>query len=102
MNKIIEFIKRIFKKKPLALNEGNVQIEEKVLKSKETFLNNIKVDNKLNDILSLKIKIEQGIIDETDLNSEQITEVKELYCKQIGNLINSINNYKIKLNKNTN
>ncbi len=100
MNKIIEFIKRIFKKNTLALNEGSIKIEEKIIShSKDSFLNDIKINNGINKILSLQIKLEQGIIDENDLNSDQIIEIKKLYCNQIGNIVNKINNYKLKLNK---
>ena len=97
MNKIIEFIKRLFNKNILALNEGSISINEKNSNKKENFLNNIKVENEENDILLLQIKIEQGIIDESDLNDKQIIKMKKLYYNQISNLLDSINEYKLKI-----
>lgn len=97
MNKIIEFIKRLFNKNILALNEGSISINEKTSNKKETFFNNIKVENEENDILLLQIKIEQGIIDESDLNDKQIIKMKKLYYNQISYLLDSINDYKLKI-----
>lgn len=97
MNKIIKFIKKIFTKKTLALNEGNIEIEKSNLSQREIFLNNNKINSDQSNILSLKIKLEQGIINENDLNDNQIKEMKKLYCNQILNLVNSVNNYKLKI-----
>lgn len=104
MYKIIEIIKKIFSKKPLYLIEGRTQsnslIEQKALNPKETFFKNIKNENSKNNIVSLQLKLEQGIINESDLSDEQLIKVKELYYNQIINLVNSIDNYKLKLNIN--
>lgn len=96
MNKIIEFIKRLFRRNQPLLIEENNQIKKEIVN--ENFLKNIKVDNGLNDILVLQKRLENGTIDETSLNEKQIKELKELYCKQITNLNESINEYKLKLN----
>lgn len=95
MNKIVEFFKRLFRKKPLALNEVKDSIEIPYLNSKESFFDSIKIDNSL---LLLQQKLENGVIDENDLTIEQVAALNDLYCEQISNLIRSINNYKFKLN----
>lgn len=91
MNKITEFIKRLFGKKQPLLNEKNPKRDVIQKNQKEDFIEGIKIEDRKNDIVSLQIKLEQGTIDEENLNSEQVTELKELYYKQVSNLIDSIN-----------
>ena len=98
MNKIIEFFKRIFGKKPLALNEPKVIVDEDNFKNKNTFLDNIKVENDNNDILIVQKNLENNNIMEDELSDEQIIKLKNLYCTQIYNLAESINNYRLRLN----
>lgn len=100
MNKFIEFIKRIFKKDKKLLNESKIEVEENNSNRKENFVDNIKIDNNLNNILTLQKKLENEIIDERSLSDKQIIELKELYYNQIAKLIDSINDYKLKLNVN--
>lgn len=100
MNKIISFIKRIFKKKFLTLNEVNPQVEE--TDTKENFLNNIKIDNSENNEILLQIKLEQGIINENNLSSDEINKLKSLYYNQIIDLVTSINKNRLKLGKSEN
>ena len=100
MNKIISFIKSIFKKKPLTLNEGNLQVEKTDVK--EDFLNNIKIDNSENNEILLQIKLEQGIINENNLSSDEINKLKSLYYNQIIDLVTSINKNRLKLGKSGN
>ena len=100
MNKVLEFIKKLFRKNLPLLNEGNNKINEESLNQKTTFFNKIKVYNNQNEILVLQRRIEDGTIEETDLNNEQINKLKELYCKQITNLSDSINKYRLKLDMN--
>lgn len=60
MKRLIEFIKRIFFKKTLSLNEVKITIDEKHSNQKEDFLNSIKIEN--NDImLLLQMKLEQRV-----------------------------------------
>lgn len=107
MNKFIEFIKRLFKKQ-LLLNEKSEttnseitnQIEKVNPNKKEEFFNNVKVENSGDNIISMQMNLENGIIDESKLSNEQVKKIKELYCQQIVNLKNSIKNYKLKLNQN--
>ncbi len=102
MNKFIEFIKRIFKKQ-LLLNEKNEitnQMEEVSSNKKEEFFNSIKVEDTRDNMLSIQIKLEKGMIDESKLSNEQVKKIKDLYCQQIVNLKNSIKNHKLKLNQN--
>lgn len=94
MNKIIEFIKRLFGRKQPLLNEKNPKRDVIQKNQKEDFINDIKIEDNKNDIVSLQIKLEQGTIDEENLNSEQVTKLKDLYYNQISNLIDSINKYK--------
>ena len=98
MNKFIEFIKRIFGKNKPLLDKGETKIEERNLNQKESFFNDIKIDNNIDTILVLQKKLENGTIEEINLNDKQIRELKELYYNQIINLVDSINNYKLKLN----
>ena len=100
MNKIIEFIKRIFRKNSYLLDEGNKENKEKNINQKQAFLKDIKVDSNLSNILGLQKKLENGAIEETNLYDTQIAELKELYCNQIANIVNSINKYKLRLNIN--
>ena len=101
MNKIIEFIKRLFARKQHLLNEKNPKRNVIQKNQKEDFINDIKIEDSKNDIVSLQIKLEQGTIDEENLNSEQVTELKDLYYNQISNLIDSINKYRLNLNSNS-
>lgn len=101
MKKLIEFIKKIFTRKPLVLNEGKATVEENYLKQKETFLNNIVVEDNSDNISILQIRLEEGLVKEEELSDEQINKMKDLYCDQIVNLVDSINNYKLKLNQGT-
>ncbi len=100
MNKIIEFIKRLFRRNQPLLIEENNQKQKENIKQKENFFKDIKIDNNVNETLVLQRKLENGIIDETNLNEKQINELKELYCTQITNLNDSIHKYKLKLNMN--
>ena len=99
MKKLIEFIKKIFIRRPLQLNEGEIATEENFLKEKESFLANIIVKENSDNIPVLQIRLEEGLIEEKELNNEQIKGIKDLYYNQIVNLINSIDDYKIKLNQ---
>jgi len=99
MKKLIEFIKRIFIRKTLQLNEGKTAVEENFSKQKESFLANIVVEENCDNVSVLQIRLEEGLIEEEKLNNEQIKEMKDLYYAQIINLVNSINDYKIKLNQ---
>ena len=99
MKKLIEFIKRIFTKKTLALSEGEAAVKENYSKQKENFKSNIIIENNRDNVLVLQIRFEEGIIKEEELSNEEISKLKDLYCNQIANLINSINNYKLKLSE---
>ena len=99
MKKLIEFIKKIFARRTLQLNEGEISTEENFSKDKESFLANIIVKENNDNISVLQIRLEEGLIEEEKLNNEQIKEIKDLYYDQIVNLISSINDYKIKLNQ---
>ena len=101
MNKIIEFIKRLFGRKQPLLNEKNPKRDVIQKNQKEDFINDIKIEDSKNDIIALQIKLEQGTIDEENLNSEQVTKLKDLYYNQISNLIDSINKYRLNLNSNS-
>lgn len=98
MNKLIEFIKRIFKRSTLALNESKTIKDEKNLNQKEKFLDDIKVNNMEENMITMQKNLENGSIDENKLTIEQVKKIKNLYCKQILDLLYSIRNYKIKLN----
>lgn len=99
MSKFIEFIKRIFFKKTLLLKEAEtLKDEEKYQNQKENFLNSIKSEKDEDNILLIQIKLENGLIDESKLNDEQLLKIKNLYYNQILDLISSIKNYKLKLN----
>ena len=98
MNKIIELLNRIFRKKPLLLEKGKTTVQEEILEKKENFLKSIKVDDDLSSLLAIQHKLENEGVEEENLNHQQITELKELYSRQIVNLINSINQYKLRLN----
>lgn len=98
MNKLIEFIKRIFKRNKLALDKPETINNEEILEQKDVFLNDIKISNMEDNIIIMQKNLENGIIDEGKLSIEQVREMKKLYCKQILDLLCSIRNYKIKLN----
>lgn len=98
MKKIIEFFKNLFRKnQQLAIDSA--KINNNYIIEKEKFLNSITVQDVDNSVV-LQLQLEQGLIDESQLNNEQINKIKELYCNQVIHLINSINIYKTKLNKN--
>lgn len=101
MNRIIEFIKRLFKKPTLALNvPQTIENRENPKQPKEEFLKDIKIDtNNIKDNISdLQKKLENGSLSEEKLNKEQIRKIKKVYCNQILDLLYSIKNYKIKVN----
>lgn len=98
MNKLIEFIKRIFKRNTLALNESKTIDNEENINQKEKFLDDIKINNIEENIIIMQKNLENGVIDEDKLTIEQVKKMKNLYCKQILDLLCSIRNYKIKLN----
>lgn len=102
MNKIISFIKRLFTKKPLVLNEANHQVEKPDTNPKDEFLDSIKVINEENNEVLLQIKLEQGVIDENSLSNDEINKLKELYYNQIADLVTSINEYRLKLRNSEN
>lgn len=99
MKKLIEFIKKIFNRRSLVLNEGKVEAEEICSKQKEIFLNNIVVEDNSDSISVLQIRLEEGLIKEEELSNEQINRVRGLYCDQVADLVNSIKSYKLKLNE---
>jgi len=98
MKKIIELIKRIFFNRKLALNQPSSLVDEKTVEQKENFKNSIKAENHEESILLIQKKLENGIIDESKLTSKQLAEIRDLYYHQTLDLINSIKNYKLKLN----
>ncbi len=97
MNRIIEFIKRLFKKPTLALNvTQTVENRENPEQQKEEFLKDIKIDtnNIKENISDLQKKLENGSLSEEKLNKEQIRKIKKMYCNQILDLLYSIKNIK--------
>lgn len=98
MNKLIELIKRILKRNTLALNKAEITNNEENSKQKERFLNNIKIDDMEENITIMQKNLENGVINEDKLTIEQVKKIKDLYCRQILDLLYSIRNYKIKLN----
>lgn len=98
MNKLIELIKRILKRNTLDLNKAEITDSEENSKQKETFLNDIKIDDMEENIIIMQKNLENGVINEDKLTIEQVKKIKDLYCKQILDLLYSIRNYKIKLN----
>lgn len=99
MNRIIEFIKRLFKKPTLALNvPQTIENRENPKQQKEEFLKEIKIGNNIKENISdLQKKLENGSLLEEKLDNEQIRKIKKLYCNQILDLLYAIKNYKIKV-----
>lgn len=99
MNRIIEFIKRLFKKPTLALNvPQTIENRENPKQQKEEFLKEIKIGNNIKENISdLQKKLEKGSLSEEKLDNEQIRKIKKLYCNQILDLLYAIKNYKIKV-----
>lgn len=99
MNRIIEFIKRLFKKPTLALNiPQTIENRENPKQQKEEFLKEIKIGNNIKENISdLQKKLENGSLSEEKLDNEQIRKIKKLYCNQILDLLYAIKNYKIKV-----
>lgn len=96
MNQLIKWIKNFFSKKPLALNGAKERKE--IVDTRDMFLESLKVENNGESISVLQIRFEEGIIKEESLTTKQISQIKDLYCSQIGKLNNLINGYKEKLN----
>ena len=88
-SKIINKFKALFKKHDAqeiksvdnksVINEDN---EEKNENKREEFFNNIKIEGN-SDILSLKVKLENGEIKSIDLTDEQIDQLQSIYDKEI-------------------
>ena len=99
MNRIIEFIKRLFKKPTLALNvPQTIENRENPKQQKEEFLKEIKIGNNIKENISdLQKKLVNGSLLEEKLDNEQIRKIKKLYCNQILDLLYAIKNYKIKV-----
>lgn len=100
MNKLISFFKRIFNKK-IALNESKILVEEN-LEQRDEFKNNIKANNIDTGILALQKQLESKVINESNLSTEEVIKLKKLYCNQIIRLVESIEEYKNKLRKQSN
>ena len=96
MNKFIEFFKKIFFRKNLLLDEPKV-LNEKSSFQEKNFSSYIKINKTDSDLLALQRNLENGLIDEDSLTSEQILKIKDLYYNQFFKLMGSICNYKIKL-----
>lgn len=98
MNRFIELIKKIFFKKKLLLNEAKISTDNGCSNNKEVFFNSIKAENCENNLFLTQKNLENGFIDESKLSNEEVVKIKKLYCNQILDLMESINNYKLKLN----
>ena len=97
MNKLINWIKRMFIKKVPVLEETTTKIENSYSDEKENFIKSIKVENEKDNLLEMQKKLEENLIDENNLSTEQVAKIKELYHSQIINLIENIKKYKSKL-----
>lgn len=95
--KIKEFFKSIIKAKEIPRLQEVNKIEENVNK-KEKFKNEVK--EKAEDrvkLLNLQKEIEEGKINEEELEQKDINLLKQLYCEQIIDLQRKINEYQNKL-----
>ena len=100
MKKWIEWIKKVFFKKLPALEETTTTVESQYSNEKEAFVNTIKVENEATNLLAMQKKLEEGLINENSLSTEEVIKMKNLYHSQIMNLIENIKKYKWKLNEN--
>ena len=95
MKKWIEWIKKVFFKKLPALEETTMRVENQYSNEKETFVNTIKVENETTNLLAMQKKLEDGLINENSLSTEEVIKMKDLYHSQIMNLIENIKKYKL-------
>ena len=91
---IINFFKRLFRREELLKIEAP---KENVVNKENTngFHENLK--KSANDrirLLDIQEDIKKGKISEKDLESKDITLLKELYCEQIQDMANSIEYYR--------
>ncbi len=100
MKKWIEWIKKVFFKKLPALEETTTRVENQYSNEKEAFVNTIKVENEATNLLAMQKKLEDGLMDENSLSTEEVIKMKDLYHSQVMNLIENIKKYKLKLNEN--
>lgn len=99
MKNLIEWIKRIFRKRVPALENTTTNVEKSYVNEKEKFTKAIKIDGEENNLLVLQKKLENGLIDEDNLGTEQVAKIKDFYYNQIINLMENIKKYKLKLEK---
>lgn len=97
MKKWIEWIKKVFFKKLPALEETTTRVESQYSNEKETFVNTIKVENETTNLLAMQKKLEDGLMDENSLSTEEVIKMKDLYHSQVMNLIENIKKYKLAL-----
>ena len=95
MKKWIEWIKKVFFKKLPALEETTTRVENQYSNEKEAFVNTIKVENEATNLLVMQKKLEDGLMDENSLSTEEVIKMKDLYHSQIMNLIENIKKYKL-------
>ena len=95
MKKWIEWIKKVFFKKLPALEETTKRVENQYSNEKEAFVNTIKVENEATNLLAMQKKLEDGLMDENSLSTEEVIKIKDLYYSQIMNLIENIKKYKL-------
>lgn len=94
MKKWIEWIKKVFFKKLPALEETTTRVENQYSNEKEAFVNTIKVENETTNLLAMQKKLEDGLINENSLSTEEVIKMKDLYHSQVINLIENIKKYK--------
>lgn len=97
-SKILNKIKTLFRKNEVEVEEANIE-NESVIKeyneenNRDNFINNIKVEGN-SEILSLKIKLDNGEVKAIDLTDEQIDELQKIYDQEIEEKKNKINKLK--------
>ncbi len=97
MKKWIEWIKKVFFKKLPALEETTTRVENQYSNEKEAFVNTIKAENETTNLLAMQKKLEDGLMDENSLSTEEVIKMKDLYHSQVMNLIENIKKYKLAL-----
>ena len=94
--KFINFIKRIFgNKEPKQIPE-NIEVLKKQ-KSKQSFSEELKVNQEDPTLLKLQSQYEKGEISLSEMSDEQIHNLNELYKKQVSELKNKLNEKKAEL-----
>jgi len=96
-SKVVNFIKGLFNKKEVTIEDGTNNIEPSTAENNE-FLDYVKIGNTADKkLLELQSKFDKKEVLMADLSDEELISLKDLYISQIESLNKEIDNKKTKI-----